>query len=141
MPHTKSDIFWKCWLWSAICGILAAIAFWFLSSIGNVFHWDYGGAAFIDLLIISSIAGAYFGAGYVGSRIAHKYYGDHDGKFVKRYLRYSLITFVVLVAVAYSPLSFLALLWSFVAPYSVLKTLDYLQPTPKKKSFKRTQHI
>jgi hypothetical protein len=141
MQHTKSDIFWKCWLWSCICGIIVAILFWFTTSLTDVFHWNYGGAAFIDLLIISSIAGAYFGAGYVGSRIAHKYYGDHDGVFVKRYLRYSLITFVVFVVIAYSPLSFLSLLWSFIAPYCVLKTLDYLKPPVKKKHVKHTQHI
>lgn len=126
MHLTKSEIFWKCWLWGSICGLAIAIVFWMITSIGNVFHWAYGGAAFIDLLLLFSIGGFYFGSGYIGSRIADKYYHDRE-IFKKRYIRLSLITFVLLVVIAYSPLSFLALLWSFIAPFCTLKALDYLK--------------
>jgi hypothetical protein len=137
MHLSKSDIFWKCWLWGNICGIAVAIVFWFTSSIGNIFHWAYGGAAFIDLLIIVSIAGAYFGSGYIGSRIATKYYDDHDRAFKKRYVRYSIFTFIMLVAITYSPLSFLSLLWSFIPPFCTIQALEYIK-TPSTTASKKT---
>ncbi|HSW75010.1 MAG TPA: hypothetical protein VLG16_04015 [Candidatus Saccharimonadales bacterium] len=133
MHLTKSEIFWKCWLWGNICGIITAIIFWFISSVGNVFHFAYGGTAFIDLLIIAGIAGAYFGSGYIGNRIAVKYYHDQTGRFKKTYVRYSIYTFIVLVAITYSPVSFLSLLWSFIAPFCTIQALaQFMQKKPAK---------
>jgi hypothetical protein len=141
MHLTKSDIFWKSWLWSVICGLLVASVFYFITDIiNNTFHFSYGGVAFVDLLIILAIGGSYFGAGYVGARIAHKYHYDVEKRFVRRYTWYSLITFVLLVAVTYSPLSFLGILWSLIAPYCVIRALDFIQKDPqdaKPKKLKR----
>lgn len=122
MHHTKSDIFWKCWLWSAIFGSLIAGVYAFISGIGP--RWLSAGDLFFDLLIILGIAGAYFGAGLVGWRIADKYYHAREKQFIKRYIQYSLLTFLLLVAITYSPLSILGLLWSVVAPFCVIKALD-----------------
>lgn len=121
MYHTKSDIFWKCWLWSAIFGSILAGLYAVVSDIGP--HWLSPGGLFFDLLIIFGIAGAYFGAGLVGWRIADKYFHAYEQQFIKRYIRYSVLTFVLLVGITYSPVSFLGLLWSFVAPFGVLWAL------------------
>lgn len=127
MYLTKSNIFWKCWLWSVICGIITAALFWAITSFGNFFHGPYGGTVFIDLLLSLSIAGCYFGAGYVGARIANKYYHDTEKRFIKRYFWYSLLSFIVLVAVVYSPVSFLGILWSLIAPLCVLAALSKIE--------------
>lgn len=128
MHLTKSDIFKKSWLWSVICGLVVASLFYFITGlINDLFHWSYGGIAFVDLLITVAIAGSYFGAGYVGARIAHKYHYDVEKRFIRRYTWYSVATFVLLVIVAYSPLSFLGILWSLIAPYCVIKALDYVK--------------
>lgn len=121
MYHTKSDIFWKCWLWSAIFGSVIAGLYAFISGIGP--HWLSAGGLFFDLLIIFGIMGAYFGAGLVGWRIADKYFHTYEKQFIRRYAKYSLITFVLLVGITYSPVSILGLLWSFVAPFGVLWAL------------------
>jgi hypothetical protein len=121
MHHTKSDIFWKCWLWAAIFGCVAAGLYMIVSSIGP--RWLSAGGLFFDLLIIIGILGSYFGAGLVGWRIADKYYHRYEKTFIKRYVQFSLLTFAVLVAITYSPLSILGLLWSFVAPFCVLWSL------------------
>jgi hypothetical protein len=97
----------------------------------SIFHWIYKRANFVDMLILFSIAGSYFGAGYVGWRIAEKYYNDHEKYFVKRYLRYSVVSFLLLVAITYSPLSFLGLLWSLAAPLCVLQALKYVKQQRK----------
>lgn len=128
MHLSKSDIFWKCWWWSIICGAIIGITFYAVTNIDGLFHWPYGGAAFVNLLILLSVGGSYMGAGYVGERIASKYYGDHERRYLASYSRYSIISFVALVAVAYSPLSFLGLLWSFVAPTCVLIALSKVRP-------------
>lgn len=125
MQHTKSDIFWKCWLWSAIFGAIVAGLYAFISDIGP--RWMSAGDLFFDLLIIFGIFGAYFGAGLVGWRIADKYYHAHEKKFIGRYIKLSILTFALLVAITYSPLSFLGLLWSFVAPFCVLWALKPFQ--------------
>lgn len=121
MYHTKSDIFWKCWLWAAIFGSIVAGFYAFVSGIGP--RWLSAGGLFFDLLIIFGIAGAYFGAGLVGWRIADKYFHAYEKVFIRRYIRYGLITFVALVGITYSPVSFLGLLWSFVPPLGVLWAL------------------
>lgn len=132
MHLSKSDIFWKCWWWSLVCGAALGMVFYALTSFIPLFRWPYGGATFINLLITLSIAGSYFGAGYIGWRIADKYYGNPDNRFTIYYIRYSLITFVILVAVTYSPLSFLGLLWSLVAPASALIALGKVRPAELK---------
>ena len=121
MHHTKSDIFWKCWLWSAIFGITTASLYAFISNIGP--RWLSAGGLFFDLLIIFGIFGTYFGAGLVGWRIADKYFHTYERQFIKRYIQLSALTFAGLVAIAYSPLSFLGLFWSLVAPFCVLWAL------------------
>lgn len=123
MHLTKSEIFWKCWLWSSICGATVAIAIAILMSIAP--HWLDGGGFFFELVMLFGIAGTYFGAGYVGWRIADKYNHDRENVFRKRYISYSVVTFLLLVAVSYSPLSILGLLWSFIAPACVLQALSY----------------
>ncbi len=128
MHLSKSDIFWKSWWWSLVCGAALGIAFYAATSIVPLFHWSYGGATFVDLLIIMCIAGSYFGAGYIGWRIADKYYGNPGNRYTTAYLKYSAITFAILVAVTYSPVSFLGLLWSVVAPASVLLALNKVRP-------------
>lgn len=127
MHHTKSDIFWKCWLWAAIIGSLVAGLYAFISSVGP--RWISGGDRFFDLLILLGIVGAYFGAGLVGWRIADKYYHAREKQFIKRYIRYSVLTFAVLVGVTYSPLSALGLLWSLVPPFSVILALNRINAT------------
>lgn len=124
MHHTKSDIFWKCWLWSAVIGCLAAGLYAIIANIGP--HW-LSGDIFFDLVIIFGVLGAYFGAGLVGWRIADKYYHAYERQFIKRYIKYSVLTFVLLVAITYSPLSIVGLLWSFVAPFCVLQALAPIQ--------------
>lgn len=139
MHLTKSDIFWKCWWWSLIFGAIVGLFFY---AVTGLFNWDYPGTTFIDLLISLSIIGCYVGAGYVGWRISIKYYHVSQ-KFIKRYRQYSIITFILLIAVVYSPLSFLGVLWSFIPPFGVLQTLNYVkqetEPTikPRKRSRKR----
>jgi ABC-type Na+ efflux pump permease subunit len=127
MHHTKSDIFWKCWLWAAITGSLVAGLYAFISGVGP--RWISGGDRFFDLLILLGIVGAYFGAGLVGWRIADKYYHAREKQFIKRYIRYSILTFAVLVGVTYSPLSALGLLWSLVPPLSVILALNHINAT------------
>jgi hypothetical protein len=131
MYLTNKAIFWKCWLWSIIAGIIVAALFYFLGSITNIFHGPNGGTIFIDLLLFLSIVGSYFGAGYVGWRIADKYYHSAAKKFIKRYVQFSVLSFIVLVAVIYSPLSILAILWSFIAPLCVVWALRRATATPK----------
>lgn len=126
MNFTNSEIFKKAWLWSVICGAAVAVVFWLVMYI-PVFHWIYKCAAFMDLLILFGVAGSYFGAGYVGWRIAVKHYGDRNRRFIKRYIYYSLLSFVILLAVSFSPLSFMGLLWSFVAPLCVLQALKRIR--------------
>ncbi len=127
MRHTKSDIFWKCWLWAAIFGSVTAGLYAFVSDVGP--RWMSGGTRFFDLLILFGILGAYFGAGLVGWRIADKYYHAREKEFIKRYIRYSLLTFALLVGVTYSPLSALGLLWSLVPPFSVILALSRINAT------------
>jgi hypothetical protein len=143
MHLSKSDIFWKSWWWSLVCGTAAGIFFYLVTDFNGLFHWSYGGSAFIDLLIIVSIAGCYFGAGYIGWRIADKYYQDTEKNYISHYRKYSLLTFLLLVAVAYSPLSFLEILWSLVAPFCVLLALSKVRPAevehPKRSARKQTR--
>lgn len=120
MHHSKSDIFWKCWLWAAIFGSILAGFYAFVSNVGP--RWLSGGD-FFAIMIIFGIIGSYFGAGLVGWRIADKYFHAYEQTFRKRYITYSIITLVLLIAVSYSPLSILGLLWSFVAPFCVLQAL------------------
>lgn len=129
---TKSDIFWKCWWWSAVSGAGVAILFLIITAI-PVFSGLFRVLPFVDSLVILSVVGCYFGAGYVGSRIAAKYYSNSHGRYVRRYVRFSVISLVILVALAFSPLSFLMILWSFIAPYCVLLTLNgaTLRPAAK----------
>ena len=123
MHLSSSDIFWKSWWWSLVFGACVGIFFYAVTA---PFHWSYGGASFVDLLIAASIAGCYFGAGYVGWRISYKYYHVSDA-FIKRYRQYGLLTFILLVAITYSPLSFLGVLWSFIPPFCVLQTLRHIK--------------
>jgi hypothetical protein len=124
MHLTNKEIFWKCWLWSTIGGIIVAALFWMLSGIGNLFHGENGGNVFLDLLLTLCLFGSYFGAGFVGWRIVDKYYHGAVRRFVRRYALYSLLSFVLLVGVIYSPLSILALLWSVLAPWCVVTALN-----------------
>lgn len=112
-------------------GVITAIVFYAVTGIGNIFDWLYRSTSFVDMLIGISILGSYAGAGYVGWRIAEKHYHDREKRFVKRYTRYSAFTLFVLVAVVFSPLSFLGILWSFVAPLCVLWSLNYIQKNKK----------
>lgn len=131
MHLSKSDIFWKSWWWSLVFGAIVATLFY---AITGLFRWDYVGISFFDLFIVFSIFGCYFGAGYVGWRISIKYYHVSQA-FIKRYRQYSIITFILLVVLAYSPLSFLGVLWSFVPPFCVLQTINHIaedeKPKPK----------
>ncbi|HEX3568553.1 MAG TPA: hypothetical protein VHT70_02650 [Candidatus Saccharimonadales bacterium] len=124
MYLTHKAIFWKCWLWSIIAGIVVAALFYFLSSITNIFHGSYGGTIFLDLLLSLSILGSFFGAGFVGWRIVDKYYHAGVRPFVRRFVLYSILSFVLLAGIIYSPVSFLAILWSFVAPLCVLGAIS-----------------
>jgi hypothetical protein len=124
MPHTTKDVFLKCWLWSIISSIVIAVVFVLLTSIGNVFRWEYGGAVFIDLLFGLSVVGSYIGAGYVGWCIVVKYYPDTAKHFLRQYRLYSVLSSLVFVVVVYSPLSILAFLWSILAPGCVLVALS-----------------
>ena len=117
-----SDIFWKCWWWSATCGAGIGILLLIITTI-PIFDPLFRLIPFFDTLVILSVAGCYAGAGYVGSRIAAKHYTDHHGRYVKRYAGFSILSAIVLVAIAFSPLSFLMILWSLIAPYCVLLTL------------------
>lgn len=124
MHLTKSEIFKKSWIWSIICGLSVGSFFWFITSLGNWFSiLVRDTVAFFDVFIVLSIAGCYFGAGYVGWRIADKYYHDKERRFIKRYVKYSILSFLLLVAIVYSPLAFLGLLWSLAAPYCVVQAL------------------
>ncbi|HKR81489.1 MAG TPA: hypothetical protein VJR27_00620 [Candidatus Saccharimonadales bacterium] len=137
MHLTNKDIFWRSWQWSLISGIIAATLFWLVSGIGNLFHGPNGGNIFLDLLISFSIAGGYFGGGLIAWRIADKYYTASASQIKKRYTWFSIFSFLVLVAVVYSPLSFLAMLWSFLAPLCVLWALSKFKQTSENKPRKR----
>lgn len=141
MRISKSDIFWKSWWWSIVCGSAVAIAFLIITSI-PVFDWIFKKVSFVDVLVVFSIAGCYLGAGYVGSRVASKYYSDPQKRFKGRYVRFSILSFALLVALAFSPISFIMVLWSFIAPYCVILALNNLgqtqvkaaaRPRPRKK--------
>jgi hypothetical protein len=133
MPLTRKNIFWKCWIWSIACGILFAIIFWLISDAGGLLHLYYGGGVFLYLLFGFSIVGSYIGAGTVGWRIADKYYHHSVKRFMKQYGLYSMVSLVILVAIVYSPVPFLVLLWSILAPFCVLAALPKTSsPAPKK---------
>ena len=138
MRLTKSDIFWKSWWWSAACGASVAIAFLIITSV-PVFDWLFKLVSFVDVLVALSIIGCYFGAGYVGSRIAVKYYNDHERRYARRYIRFSIFSFILLIAVAFSPVSFLMILWSLIAPYCVLLALNGLTPSAASPARPRTR--
>jgi hypothetical protein len=103
--------------------------------VSSIFSLQYGGL-FFDILIGLSGFGSYFGAGFVGWRIADKYYFVYEKLFVRRYIRNSVLTFLLLIAVVFSPLSFLGLFWSFIPPFCVLWALNYTKDRakPPKKS-------
>lgn len=122
MHLTASDIFWKSWWWSIVCGAAIGIAFYAITSL---FDWGYWGLSFVDFLITLSILGSYFGAGYVGWRIVCKYHQNHRAQFITRYRQYSIVTFALLVALAFSPLSFLGVFWSFAPPFGVLQAIRH----------------
>ena len=136
---TQKEIFWKCWWWSIISGVVVAMLFWMLSGIGSLFRGDNGGNVFLDLLLALSIFGSDFGAGFVGWRIVDKYYPNLARRFVRRYTMYCLGSFVLLVGVIFSPLSILALLWSFLAPYCVTLSLRNVKVPMAKVPKKPTQ--
>jgi hypothetical protein len=129
---TKSDIFWKSWWWSAVCGAAVALLFLLITTI-PIFDGLFRVLSYVDVLVVLSIVGCYVGAGYVGARIAAKYY-NADGRLARRYIRFSVISFIVLVALAFSPLSFLMIAWSFIAPYCVLLTLKAFMPAKTKQA-------
>jgi len=125
MPHTRKDIFLKCWLWSVVGGCIVAAIFYLLADITNVFHYiPDGGTVFIDLLMGLGIIGSYVCAGYIGWRIVDKYYHAATHGFLKRYRKYSIISFLALVVIIYTPLSLVGFLWSIIAPYCVLIALS-----------------
>jgi hypothetical protein len=134
MYFSKSDIFWKCWWWSLLCGAAVAVLFYAVTS---PFKLGSLGSQFFDILIVLSIAGCYFGAGYVGWRIADKHRYDHDGSFVRRYRKYSIVTLLALMAVLFSSLSFLGVFWSLIPPFGVLYALGDVKVKPKKKPKRR----
>lgn len=117
-----------------LCGATVAVLFYAITS---PFKLGVFGSQFFDSLIVLSIAGCYFGAGYVGWRIADKHRYDHDGLFIRRYRKYSLITLVILVAIIYSPLSFMGIFWSFLPAFGVLYALGDVQVKPAKKAKRR----
>jgi 4-amino-4-deoxy-L-arabinose transferase-like glycosyltransferase len=135
MHLTKSDIFWKSWWWSLVFGAIVASIFY---AITGLFRFEYPGTSFFDILISLSIVGCYFGAGYVGWRISLKYYHTSQ-KYIKLYRQYAIITFVILIGVVYSPLSFLSVLWSFIPPFCVLQALKHVveETTPAIKPRRR----
>lgn len=107
-----------------ITGCIVAVIFWIISDYINIFHEQYGGTIFIDMLAGLSILGSYLGAGYVGWRVVDKYYHAAAKHFIRKYKKYSLFSFLLLVIVIYSPLSILAFLWSILAPYCVVMALN-----------------
>lgn len=124
MHLTRFEIFKKSWLSSIICGVLLGSFFWFITSLGNWFYIVFGDSvAFFDVFVVLSIVGCYFGAGYVGWRISDKYYHGKAKRFKQHYIQYSIVSFLVLVAITFSPLAFLGLLWSLVAPYCTVRAL------------------
>jgi hypothetical protein len=123
---TKSDIFWKSWWWSAVAGAGIAILFLIITAL-PLFGTLFRTVPFVDSMVVLSVVGCYVGAGYVGSRIAAKYYTG-DTRYAGWYVRFSVLSFAVLVAVAFSPLSFLMVAWSFIAPACVLLTLRGMTP-------------
>lgn len=128
MYLTKYEIFKKSWFWSVICGVIVGSFFWFVTSLGDWFHSLFGElVTFFDVFVVLSIAGCYFGAGYVGWRIVDKYYPGKAKRFKKSYIRYSILSFLLLVAIAFSPLAFLGVLWSLVAPFCVLQALAHVK--------------
>jgi uncharacterized membrane protein len=132
MHLTKYEIFKKCWLWSVVCGIAVGSLFWFITSFGNWFYRVFGDkVAFFDVFVVLAIVGCYFGAGYIGWRIADKYYHNKADRFRKRYIQYSVLSFLLLVVIVYSPLSFLGILWSLVAPYCAVQALAFVKILPK----------
>ena len=128
MHLSASDIFWKSWWSAVIVGAATGITFYAITSF---FDWHLPGTSFVDVLIGLSIFGSYFGAGYVGWRIADKYYYGSEKKFAKYYRRFSLLTFVALVVIVFSPLSFLGLLWSLIPPWCVLQAIKHIEKEPK----------
>lgn len=131
MQLSNTDIFKKAWLWSAICGAAIAMLYAFISGIGP--RWMSAGDYFFDLLILLGVLGSYFGAGLIGHRITEKYYPSQLERFTKLYIRYSIITCIMLVALTFSPFSFLGLLWSLVPPFCVLRALAHFTEKPAKK--------
>lgn len=128
MHLTRYEIFKKSWLWSVICGVVVGSVFWFITSLGSWFHSLFGDlVTFFDVFVVLSIVGCYFGAGYVGWRIADKYYSGKAKRFKSSYVRYSILSFLLLVAVTFSPLAFLGVLWSLVAPFCVLQALAHVK--------------
>lgn len=125
MPHTRKDIFFKCWLWSVVGGLIVAAIFYTLADLTNAFHHiAHGGTIFIDLLMGLGIVGSYASAGYIGWRIVDKYYHGTVTIFLKRYKIYSAISLLLLVGLIYSPFSPLGFLWSVLAPCCVLLSLS-----------------
>ena len=123
MPHSRKDVFIKSWIWSIVSSMVTAAAFWILTSFGNLFHWEYGGTVFMDLLVGLSVIGGYVGAGYVGWSIVDKYYPGNAHYFLKQYRMYSILSFLGFVAIIFSPFSILGFFWSAMAPACVLVTL------------------
>lgn len=123
------DVFLKCWLWSAISGIVIAILFLLLTSVGNIFRWEYGGTVFMNLLFGLSLVGSYLGAGYVGWCIVDKYYASIARQFLKQYRTYGLLSFLALVGVMFSPLSILVFLWTILPPACVIFALSKMKKT------------
>jgi hypothetical protein len=123
MPHSRKDIFIKCWIWSIVSSMLTAAAFWLLTSFGNIFRWEYGGTVFMDLLVGLSVVGGYVGAGYIGWSLVDKYYPGNAKFFLREYRKYSIYSFLGFIAITFTPLSILGLLWSIMAPACVLMVL------------------
>ncbi len=134
MNFTRKEIFWKCWIWSMAIGILLATVFWIASSIIGFFNQEIGAAAFLYLLFGFSIIGSYIGAGFVGWRITDKYHHHFVKQFIKRYEAYSLASLIILAGIILSPMPYLGLLWSVLAPFCVLAALSKLSSLLPKKA-------
>jgi hypothetical protein len=123
MPHSRKDVFIKCWIWSVISSMVTAATFWLLTSFGSLFQWEYGGTVFMDLLVGLSVIGGYVGAGYIGWSLVDKYYPGNAHHFLQQYRTYSILSFLGFVAITFSPFSILGFLWSAIAPACVLVAL------------------
>lgn len=132
MHLTQKEIFWKCWLWSIISGAIVAGLFWWLTDLLGLFRGTFGGRVFLDLMLTLCIFVSDFGAGFVGWRIVDKYYHNQTRRFVRQYTIYCLVGFALLMATIFSPLSILALLWSFVAPLCVILAFRKVDIKPVK---------